>query len=359
MNITLGWFFNIPGIFITAGVVLIIIALIVFIIANKKEKASKDGSQQFGVSNGTVANAPQEGIQSGIAVNPVPSTDQNVANSTVNPVNVTPVEQHVANPISNVDIAKEDSVASLMKSVTVAPSADSTNVDTNVNPIPNVSVEPVTVNEPVVENVSVSPVENPVGVEINPANAVETNNIVPSTEPAMPIDNGQEMVTPIISPVESVNVETPVVSVPENVQRENVAAPVINNDVTLTPNVMETPDVIAPVDNVVQPVEEVPPVNPSLDAVTPLVTPEITPVDNVIQPVEEVPAVDPSLDVVSPLAAPEITPVDNVVQPAVNNPIVEPVLEAAPVQEVNPTVPVQNDAVNNVTEEKKEDIEEI
>ena len=38
----------------------------------------------------------------------------------------------------------------------------------------------------------------------------------------MPIDNGQEMVTPIISPVESVNVETPVVEMKPVVDEQPV-----------------------------------------------------------------------------------------------------------------------------------------
>ena len=36
-----GWFFRIPGLFITGGVVLIIIALIVFLLGSKKGKAEE------------------------------------------------------------------------------------------------------------------------------------------------------------------------------------------------------------------------------------------------------------------------------------------------------------------------------
>ena len=49
MNFDLSWFTTIPGLFITAGVILLIIALIILIITgkkSKKEKKAKEAKQE-------------------------------------------------------------------------------------------------------------------------------------------------------------------------------------------------------------------------------------------------------------------------------------------------------------------------
>lgn len=46
MKFDLGWFFEIPGILITVGIVLLIVALVMLLFTSKKSKKEKEGNPE-------------------------------------------------------------------------------------------------------------------------------------------------------------------------------------------------------------------------------------------------------------------------------------------------------------------------
>ena len=126
----LEWFFQLPGLFITGGVVLIIIALIVFIVG------SKSGNKEL---------VNQE-------------IDENTSEETVNDI-----------PVEEPTITKLDNVSNM----------STPEVNGNINDLNGVSINP---QEPVMPSVEINPVApEPVmpSVEINP---VTPEPVMPSVE---------------------------------------------------------------------------------------------------------------------------------------------------------------------------------
>ena len=152
-DITLEWFFKLPGLFITAGVLLILIALIVFIIGSRKEKKNK---------NDTNYNIDSDQNEQNSVVEPIPSIVQN--NEPTNFIGGVPVN----NEINNIEMKKEDNVISVntpeivpIEEVKVEPIVNSV---PEITPVPEVKVEPVV--NPVPEiTPQVSEVNKPENIE--------------------------------------------------------------------------------------------------------------------------------------------------------------------------------------------------
>ena len=91
-----GWFFEMPGLFITGGVVLIIIALVVFLIGSKK------GENVKVEENTNVESVPEVGKEETVA----PAPESPVDSVTIAPVEtitpVAPVEPVAVEPIAPV-----------------------------------------------------------------------------------------------------------------------------------------------------------------------------------------------------------------------------------------------------------------
>ena len=162
-NMSLEWFFQLPGLFITGGIVLILIALLVFIISSKGEKKADDNLES--AANETeVPNQPIGEINSigNIGTSEPVKLDSIIPQVEVNPAPVepAPVEVNVVTPEP------------------VTPQVE-------INPVP-VEPAPVEVNvatpEPVVPQVEVTPApEEPAPMEINPVPVENTEEEKTST----------------------------------------------------------------------------------------------------------------------------------------------------------------------------------
>lgn len=208
-NFDLSWFTTIPGLFITGGVILLIIALVILIITGKKTKKEKE------------AQSADSNMQGG--VQPVPAMNANVGVPTMN-APVTP------NPMMGVNTAP--TVAPTINTQPVMPNNDSM-VDVNSQmPEVNMNVNPnVTGNEVLGMPTDIPNVVDPMAVPMNDFNATNVNNNLNMVQdntynsnvvetfnneptPVVPVD--AVSVAPVeeiaVAPVESIS--TPVESVP-------------------------------------------------------------------------------------------------------------------------------------------------
>lgn len=247
MNFDLSWFTTIPGLFITGGVILLIIALVILIITGKKTKKEKE------------AQSADSNMQGG--VQPVPAMNANVGVPTMN-APVTP------NPMMGVNTAP--TVAPTINTQPVMPNNDPMvgvnsqmpEVNMNVNPVVNPNV---TGNEVLGMPTDIPNVVDPMAVPMNDFNATNVNtdannnlnmvqdntynsNVVETFNneptPVVPVD--AVSVAPVeeiaVAPVESIS--TPVESVPVapiemgSVMPESLT---VNSPVTETAPVVDVP----------------------------------------------------------------------------------------------------------------------
>ena len=209
MNFDLSWFTTIPGLFITGGVILLIIALVILIITGKKTKKEKE------------AQSADSNMQGG--VQPVPAMNANVGVPTMN-APVTP------NPMMGVNTAP--TVAPTINTQPVMPNNDSMVGVNSQMPEVNMNVNPnVTGNEVLGMPTDIPNVVDPMAVPMNDFNATNVNNNLNMVQdntynsnvvetfnneptPVVPVD--AVSVAPVeeiaVAPVESIS--TPVESVP-------------------------------------------------------------------------------------------------------------------------------------------------
>ena len=184
------WFFNVPGVFITGGVVLIIIALIVFLISSSSAKKKTNIAN----AQDSVTSEPVKSDLNQVVSEPqtVPVEASNNVSANVTPVTVAP---------ASLDI------------VVGTPLVDSQNIDTKVEPV-----------IPTKKEVALDGIKS---VEVQPTGAnIEVQPVAP--EPAIP--TGVEAVPESINPVEvqptSTNVELqpvmPEPVIPQVAQEENI-----------------------------------------------------------------------------------------------------------------------------------------
>lgn len=210
-SITIQWFLELPGLFITAGVVLILIAVIVFIVSGSKaKKLANETNQMESVQPVTNNNVQQEFS----AAPPLPSTNVTNDLNQVNPVNpindvpttlneqpVSPQPQSIeGNPIipGELNLNTSDVPPTIVVPEPVSP------VNPGVIPTPvNVSIPSPEINNinPAVEQPTLStPVENTVGnvspipeIQINEipvgGNEVDGTTVIPTVTPTVTNDN--------------------------------------------------------------------------------------------------------------------------------------------------------------------------
>lgn len=157
---SLDWFTTIPGILITLGVVLLIIAVILFVTGNKKDNKGNS------VVNNQVAANNQESVQ---AVNVTPNLDTTNVSSNLEAINVTP----------NVD------------NINVTPAVEAVTS--------NSTVEPITIQEPVESKFEDISIGTP---GVDPINSVDTtvvNTNEISEQVVTPVENVLEINTPEVS----------------------------------------------------------------------------------------------------------------------------------------------------------------
>jgi len=265
-NFDISWFTTVPGLFITGGVVLLIIALVILIVTGKKSKKEKAN----GDAGAQVQANPNMTATPGMPNDSMMATTQNV-----NPVEAMPVGQPGVMPVQNVDPMAGGMVQDIavnpvpvgmqMPSVTpteVAPvTTDVSVVDQTMgmSGMPEVAVTPVEVNPAPVEVTPVMPEVMPVEVAPNPVPDINVPTVDPMMGmPAMP----EVVVNP--APVQPVEV-APVM--PEVIPAEVAPNPVPDvNMPTVEPmiGVPTMPEVVTnpePVQSVQPVVEPVPMVN--------------------------------------------------------------------------------------------------
>ena len=233
MNFDLNWFTTIPGILITLGVVLLIVALIIFIVTSKNNKKNKDANATATSADNTKAPTPLDDVYA----TPPQTVDATATTAaTPNPAVVSvepnPVGVTTDNVVVNVDSgsALNQPVQNIDASVATLPQVE----DASSIPVveePNVSVQPsvevsAPVGEtldipvtPVVEDIKVEPVDNNIANVQVQASAEPVQNI--SLAGVSPIPNASpvQATVPDVTPVQATApdvVPTPVVdSVPE------------------------------------------------------------------------------------------------------------------------------------------------
>lgn len=238
MNFDLSWFTTIPGLFITGGVILLIIALVILIITGKKTKKEKeaqsaDSNMQGGVQPVPAMNAP---------VTPNPMMGVNTAPTVAPTINTQPV---MPNNDPMVGVNSQMPEVNMNVNPVVNPNVTGNEVLGMPTDIPNV-VDPMAVpmNDFNATNVNTDANNNLNMVQDNTynSNVVETFNNEPT--PVVPVD--AVSVAPVeeiaVAPVESIS--TPVESVPVapiemgSVMPESLT---VNSPVTETAPVVDVP----------------------------------------------------------------------------------------------------------------------
>lgn len=300
------WFLTIPGILITCGVILLIIALIMFIVGSMKGKKNKEMPNVNEVANNAQPQVePVQNVDSSISVdntvnkdsfinNTVDSTPTVAVSEPMGPIeevnNTTPIIPEVpvidvpqVQPVVNNEVPSAPTIPAVeVPSAPTIPNVEVPTVDIQtpeVNPVtevvptpevPVINTETITaVNEPVVDvpNVSnldttntsniyggVVPTVEPIPTQEIPearpiyggADPLEATQNLPKVDVHHePYSGGQtvEVVPPVIpTPVEVTPI--PEVAVPE-VASEEQKMPVVNEQqvAEVTPNVVQIPDV--------------------------------------------------------------------------------------------------------------------
>lgn len=294
MKFDLNWFTTIPGLLITGGVLLLVIALIIFIVTSVKGKKSKK------VEGGEVNNQVQASAQ--------PATvDNNVQQAGV-----------VMQPqVAAVDANAMNVVAEPAPLNTVTPmNAGTVNLDGT--PAQTIPVESVPIQQVVpVEAVPVQPVMP----EVQPV------PVMPVEQPVMP--TADEMIAAQqVTPVEAVPVQPVMPEVQPNPVISNEPVGVQNPSVDVLNQQVPTVDVASSI-----PTVDVNQVQYAQENVTPVVTPEIQAVP--VQPA--MPEVQPVIPSVTPI---EVTPSVEQVVPTVEVAPEVPVLDINPIGYNTPQEPV-------------------
>ena len=339
-DITLEWFFQIPGLFITIGVLLILIALLVLIIGSSKAKKKQEDLALVDDEVEAVTNSvePVNVLESnGInylngnnGLNSMNNLNNNVVNNgMVNNNTIGVANPMMVNDSINATVGNNSNIAPIVSN----PSSVITPVNVNGG-VASQSVNFANV-ENVTEDVNLSSLEpvvpalaQPVGVENN----VSTDSLTIQQSVIEPIELGIKT-----SPVGSIN-------------EPAAFAPTVNNEIKREPTVAPIfAESIAPVENVVvQPVQEVQNSN--------VVNEPVNTVSNVAMTID-----NNASGVVPPIVEPAINN-SNIVGTELIEPI-EPVkqkdLVVDNVAMITPVTPSVNNTVTPASTVENSEVEEI
>ena len=395
MNFDLGWFTTVPGMFITGGVVLLIIALIILIVTGKKSKKEKKEKEAADANVSMNANTAPDMNNGSVAVNPQQpmvdtlNTQSNGVDSMAQPVNM-----NGATPISPDAVAAAATPNNFMGQGTVndpmmqnmaMPNVGTTTMP-EVAPMPEVSASPVDMMQ---QPMGVNPMMQQVPT-VSPVAPEPVQPVMPEVAPmpevnAVPVDMMQQQMgansmmqqVPTVSPVapEPVQPVMPeVTAMPEvnttpvdMMQQPMGVDPMMQQAPTVSPVVTPAPEISQPdVGNFSQPASQpdehviyggVSPVVPDLNVnqeshqiyggADPLANTQTIPTiaSNEVQtePVNEVPVIQqvapvaPEVQAVPDIQVTPVTPVNG----EVTNQMVTPVAPVAPVEGVSQVGPVQ------------------
>ena len=373
MNFDLGWFTTVPGMFITGGVVLLIIALIILIVTGKKSKKEKKEKEAADANASMNANTAPDMNNGPVAVNQQQpmvdtlNTQSNGVDSMAQPVNM-----NGATPISPDAVAAAATPNNFMGQGTandpMMQNMAMPNVGTTTMPevtaMPEVSVSPVAPEpvQPVMPEVAPMPEVNAVPVDMMQQQMGANPMIqqVPTVSPVAP--EPVQPVMPEVTAMPEVNT-TPV----DMMQQPMGVDPMMQQASTVSPVVTPAPEISQPnVGNFSQPASQsdehviyggVSPVVPDLNVnqeshqiyggADPLANTQTIPTiaSNEVQtePVNEVPVIQqvapvaPEVQAVHDIQVTPVTPVNG----EVTNQMVIPVAPVAPVEGVSQVGPVQ------------------
>lgn len=287
MKFDLSWFLTIPGLFITGGVILLIVALVFLIVGGKKGKQQKteesEGAAPVAVGDGTVQSAM-------------------------------PASNSVDNVVSSVETTQAPVVAD--PTVGNVPTAQPVGIDSMA--ATSASVDVPVVSEPTAVP-SVGPVESIGGV---------SNSAVDSSGVVLPVDSVED---PTAQPVDSfANAVNPVeVMSPVDVSAQsNVGMPGVVDNVAPSNDFSAQPAIL-------EPVVAAPTVEPPVMNVQPVVSESVVPMaSDVVVP--SVPA-DVSVPVVEPVLPSSVDVENSVVDAPVDSAVMSNMPDVA-VQPVEPSV---------------------
>ena len=274
MNFDFSWFLTIPGMLITGGVLLLIVALIILIVSGKKGKKNPQDEQEVNVNsmvNNNVAPVQPVPVDNGIPVQEVPQVPvtpnmdvtpiQEVSQVPVMPnMDVTPVQEVSQVPVMpNMDVTPVQEVPQ----VPVTPNMDVTPVQEvpQVPVMPNMNVTPIqeVPQAPVMPNMNVTPIQE---VPQTPIVEVATDvmpNVVPIEQPSVPIYGGVSPAVPKIN----LEPEHHEIYGGANPLENTQSIPTVNNPLPVQPEVVAQPTIINPqVEQTVPQIQEVPMINP-------------------------------------------------------------------------------------------------
>lgn len=292
MNIAFSteWFLTIPGILITCGVILLIIALIMFIVSSMKGK--KDKSKPVVSNNAVEQNSvpvsptvESNPVQANVPVNNIgvqPQVNQPVNTGSVQSIPTAVEEPVKTNSFINNDISENETAPAVTNVASERPSID----------IPTIQPVNTSFQQPVMEQPTINSTVNE--VEVAPV----IPNIV-SEQPSVDIPSVQPANTTYEQPVVDI---TPTINPTIN--------PVMENNTTDIPNV-----------DLSQPTPSVPVINPVVEDVIPTsnvgqVAPSIN------EPVVEMPEIPNMEQANTNIYGGAIPTVDAInVQPEVSRPI--------------------------------------
>lgn len=214
INFDLNWFLTIPGMLITGGILLLLIALIVFIATSGSGKKDKLQDKNNVATNNPISNDSVNELNSTMnqgvpPITPVDSANINSINQEMPQATVTPVME----PVQEVTPIVQE--APVVSAPTVEIATNETPAEVNANFIPPVVDTPVTSEtiQPQVQEVSPAPMPAP---EVSIYGGVSPiANVQPKEEPqrqiyggANPLDATQAI--PIVEPVQHVEYGVPV-----------------------------------------------------------------------------------------------------------------------------------------------------
>lgn len=220
-KISLEWFFQIPGLFITIGVLLILIALLVLIIGSSKSRKHTDEELPVVEEPAITPTAPVNVIENNLnnQTEPVNIVDNNLNNQTVltnenlvnNQLNSNVLNTNLNNNVSDVSNTPVNDNISVSQHDNIMPvGQNSINIVTPVNITEDVQ-------QPVVEETVLTPIE-PVTLTTEPV--IETPSVLNNQTL---INNTQEEIMPTVAPVfsepevlkkteETFNIQEPITS---------------------------------------------------------------------------------------------------------------------------------------------------
>ena len=300
-KISLEWFFQIPGLFITIGVLLILIALLILIISNSKARKRRESMQLEEEESTNSFDVPLSN----------PSETVNIVSNQQN--NLDNLVANVATNVVNLDNVIEN------KNV----------VENNLNPIVETSttnsIEQPIVNQQLNDEPNMTVAENNQPI-ISPVNIVDAPK--PTEEP---------IVTPIVvenqtsTPVE----ETPIMSFVSN--------DTLNNSVNVTPETIMPTEEKLPTSNLenIQPVQPIP--ENVVDNATSILNNNEALSNDIIMPQNiEVPQQVTEIRTIEPLPNEYANVNQSVIEPVIPTPVVDGLDKIEPFQ---PTIPVVENTI--------------